>query len=62
MNKRELLAAERKRVAEMDKRAAADFAAMDRVNSAPIPLSLLEAEPWTGGQFSWNGQAIVRVR
>jgi hypothetical protein len=46
----------------MARRAAADFAAMDRANSKPIDLALLEAEPWTGGGFTWNGQPVGRSR
>ena len=62
MTKRELLAAERKRIADMDRRAAADFEQMDRANSKPIDLALLEAERWTGGGFTWNGQLVGRSR
>jgi hypothetical protein len=66
MTKRELLAAERRRVAECDRRAAADMASMDRSNSKPIDPALLAAEPWlnAGGPcgFSWNGWPVTAVR
>jgi hypothetical protein len=63
MTKRELLAAERRRVAECDRRAAADMASMDRTNSKPIDPAMLAASPWDGSAgFSWNGTPVVAVR
>jgi hypothetical protein len=39
------------------------MAAMDRVNSQPLPLDLLRAESWHGiggrAGFSWDGQDII---
>jgi hypothetical protein len=46
----------------MDRQAARDMAQMDAVNRKPIDLALLEAEPWTGGGFTWNGQLIRGAR
>jgi hypothetical protein len=65
MTKRELLAVERRRVAECDRRAAEDMASMDRSNSALVDTNLLLPEPWmlrSGCGFSWNGTPVVAVR
>jgi hypothetical protein len=62
MKRDELLAAERRRVAECDRRAAEDMRAMDAANSKPIDPRLLEAERWTGGGFTWNGWPVGRSR
>jgi hypothetical protein len=40
----------------------AELRALGDPNSRPIDLALLEAEPWTGGGFTWNGQLIRRSR
>jgi hypothetical protein len=57
--KRQLLAAERRRVAECNRRAAKTFAEMDAVNSKPIPRAAYEVEPSLGvggsAGFSRNG-------
>ena len=33
---------------------------MAEANAKPFDLALLEAEPWTRGGFTWNGQPIGR--
>jgi hypothetical protein len=62
MTKRELLAAERRRVAEMDRAVAKANAEMDAANAKPIPAAVFEVEPWHGrggsAGFSWNGQLL----
>jgi hypothetical protein len=60
--KRDELLAEKRRRAAMDARVAADDAQMTAANSKPIDFRLLEAERWTGGGFSWNGQLIRGTR
>jgi hypothetical protein len=60
--KRDELLAEKRRRAAMDARAAEDMRAMDAANSRPIDPRLLEAERWTGGGFTWNGQPVGRSR
>jgi hypothetical protein len=62
MTKRELLAAERRRVAEMDRAAAKANAEMNAANAKPISPACFEVDPWHGAGgsagFSWNGQLL----
>jgi hypothetical protein len=43
-------------------RSDAELRALGDPNAKPIDLSLLEAERWTGGGFTWNGQPVGRSR
>jgi hypothetical protein len=62
MTKRELLAAERRRVAEMDRAAAKANAEMDAANARPIPAAAFAVDPWLGAAgscgFSVNGNLL----
>jgi hypothetical protein len=53
-------------LAEMDRRAAQTFAAMDAINAKPLDPDLLRPEPWAnvggGAGFSINGADVSTGR